>query len=313
MVLHFGKPFIDEQLLWSQLNRFREDYSANVRPPPLFYWHTFLWAALPVAPFAYACAVCWGRERWTRAPSAFAPWQVLCLAWCAAYFIIFGVAKSKLPQYIFPTIPAACLLVVPQLIAWAERPWFRIAICTAAAVLALAMVLSGFLVFSAQPLSRLFTVGLAATFAAALISRHPLQMLVAMLALVALWYCACFNRAVGEYKPSPRVVAAIARDPRFQGAHQLGVMAWTARALQFYRPVAETFVVDSEGAARLLETNQLVLCERNDCARLLDRFSLAIASDAIWAFPTQAITARFLDERTRPSVLREMHLLRVPF
>jgi len=315
MAHFYGQPFIDEQLLFSQINRIRQDYTANMNIPPLFYFHTFLWAALPSALVAYGL---FGRWLWNTFFTRQKPheikridlphWQILCFAWGISYFTLFGLARSKLPHYIFPVIPAACLLTAYNAEKIIGQRIFSIFSKILILLFTITVTLFSALAFPdsiASWICCIIFIGLAFISLFSEDARKPF-----FLALVAaaIWYCGVLNKELGHYKPSPRVVELLHKN-NISGDYTLGIMGWPNRPLQFYRPVTNIRSANLVEAKEILDQGGLIFCEQSFCQKLQAQIFDVKTSPPIEGFPVQAITWRFLNLKTRKNQLREFHIL----
>ncbi len=99
----FGFSFLRRIFFQQNLSRyFTTNYTG--RNSPLYYFHTFAWAFLPyLVPFLVLFGSIFQEYKKNNA-------FIIPILWFVIPFVLMSFSHSKLPQYIFPILPAASLL-----------------------------------------------------------------------------------------------------------------------------------------------------------------------------------------------------------
>jgi 4-amino-4-deoxy-L-arabinose transferase-like glycosyltransferase len=218
----FADNFVDQQVVWSQYQRYFASNFAGFDSTPAYYLHTILWAAAPWALVGYGAlllAVIHQRLRW----HARDPRRTFLYAWLFTFFVVFSFSRSRLPQYIFPVLPALALVIADEWPALALTykqvlAWLTLFAASAFAILifTIAFPLTAGLLLLAVPAALalwlwqrrgdervvLATTGLAMSFALTLFSGY-------------------IAHALNAYKPMPKVAAVLKRwgDPEVWRFH----------------------------------------------------------------------------------------------
>jgi 4-amino-4-deoxy-L-arabinose transferase-like glycosyltransferase len=107
-----GEAFIDSFFGYHNLERFTRAVN-NHKAPWFFYFIVVLLGFTPWSihlPVAIARLQFWKRDRWQQQPRT-AQLGLFALIWFAVIFAFFTIAKTKLPSYTLPLLPAAAILI----------------------------------------------------------------------------------------------------------------------------------------------------------------------------------------------------------
>lgn len=114
----YGMPWLDELYLGSTFRRYGGEQFKGDGTTPLYFFHTLLWAAAPAIPGTLLGL--WTRARELRGTVARPPWPTLDLSWVLIPLVVMSMSSMKLPHYIFPVLPALCVLAARGFILWLD-------------------------------------------------------------------------------------------------------------------------------------------------------------------------------------------------
>jgi 4-amino-4-deoxy-L-arabinose transferase-like glycosyltransferase len=305
--------------LWDQgLGRFFASNNWRNDTGPFFFVHTSLWVFLPFTPVL--CLALVERARALFRTRTLPPdWRRLGVWWLGLTLLAISASSYKLPQYLFPALPAAALLSArcltglgPGALRWLERAGYAIAVVAAAGVGfvlwrcfpapagAAALWISSMLV-APNALARLAPRGATRTAGA----------LVGALVATCAFYAGHLHPALLAYQPGPRIGAwARAEDPAGRFLPFVGVEPFNGAGFYARRYLRH---VDADGLLALVRQEHPRLAVLSDAATgdLSGRGWSVTALERLPSFPVSRPTPRFLLAASREATVDHLVVARI--
>jgi 4-amino-4-deoxy-L-arabinose transferase-like glycosyltransferase len=305
--------------LWDQgIGRFFASNNWRNDAGPFFFVHTALWVFLPFTPVLGVALFQRARALW-RSRSLPPDWRRLCGWWLGLTFLTISASSYKLPQYLYPAVPAAALLSArcltelgPRPLRWLERVGYGLGALAATgagfvlwrcfpAPFGAALLWLALLLLAPWVLSRVAAPGAVRTGAA----------LVGALAGLSAFYAGHLHPALLAYQPGPRIGAlAHAEDPAGRFLPFVGVEPFNAAGFYARRYLRH---VDAAGLLELVreEHPRLAVLSEAAVGELSSRGWQVAPLERLPSFPISRPTRAFLLARSREATLQQLVVARI--